>query len=282
MQIIKSSNSNDIEPFIKDFSLPKPDSHKGQNGKILIVGGSDLFHAASLWSAEVASHFMDMVHYCSTDENNALFASLKKIFRNGIAIPRSSLEDYVREDDVILVGPGLERKKETAFITEKVFELAKDKNLVVDAGSLQMMKPELLKDRSNPAIITPHEIEFEKLFGEKIVDLPFDAKVNLVEKKAREFSCVILFKAIDDVVTDGKTTVVVRGGNQGLTKGGTGDILAGLIASLSYRTSQLQACVLGSYLLKSSSDELSKAKGYWYNNTDILGTIPQVAKKLFI
>ena len=107
--LIQTSDLNSIKTLFKKFVLPKSNSHKGQNGKVLIIGGSSLFHAASLWSAEVASHFVDMVHYSSTIENEKIFHELKKVFRNGMIVPQSQLEHYAAEDDVILLGPGMMR-----------------------------------------------------------------------------------------------------------------------------------------------------------------------------
>ena len=94
MIMIKTTQPNSITPFLKNIKLPVSESHKGQNGKILIIGGSQLFHAASLWSAEVASHFADMVHYASTEENNKIFLSLKTKFRNGIIVHREHLQSF--------------------------------------------------------------------------------------------------------------------------------------------------------------------------------------------
>lgn len=282
MKYIKSSNTEDIKPFLKKLTLPTKDSHKGQNVKVLIVGGSSLFHSASLWSAEIASHFADMVHYCSTDENNEIFLSLKKVFRNGIIVPRSDVEAYVKEDDVVLIGPGLERTQETKELTEKTLRQVQNKKLVIDAGSLQMMDAEWLKHLTVPAIITPHQKEYEAMFKTSISNLSVEDKVKDVEARAKKYKCVILLKAVVDIISDGTTTYVVEGGNQGLTKGGTGDILAGLVAALSGRSDGLSSSVLASFLLKRTSEELFKSHGYWYNNTDILDTIPKVANKIFL
>lgn len=273
---------SDVAPLVSSVHLPKERSHKGQNGKVLIIGGSPLFHAASLWSAEVASHFVDMVHYASTSENNDLFQSLKKIFRNGIIVHRDQIDEYIPEDDVILLGPGLERTEETQRLTEHVIKSAPSKQLVIDAGSLQMMKPEWLRSLAQPAIITPHQREFEALFSVPLSGLPEEAVMRVVRQKASEYHCVILMKAITDYITDGVQETVVRGGNQGLTKGGTGDILAGIVSGLRTMTNSVSACVLASYVLKRSADRLFSTHGYWYNNSHILTVIPKVVHELLV
>lgn len=282
MKIIQTANPGDIMPFAEKIKLPISDSHKGQNGKVLIIGGSQLFHSASLWSAEVVSHFADMVHYSSTEENNKIFLSLKKKFRNGIIVSRDNLESYIQEDDVILIGPGLERIKETENLTEKVIKMATNKQLVIDAGSLQMMNPKLLKKLTKPAIVTPHQQEFEKLFGVAVGDMTNDEKAEMVRKSAEEYKCVVLMKSITDFVSDGKTVLQIVGGNQGLTKGGTGDILAGIVSGLVAHSDPVSACVCASYILKKTADQLFLGRGYWYNNSDILDTIPKVVNSVFI
>ncbi|MEK6952481.1 MAG: hypothetical protein AABX29_05690, partial [Nanoarchaeota archaeon] len=61
--LISTKDKNAILDIAKKFKLPKKDVHKGDNGKVLIIGGSSLFHSASIWAAEMASHIVDMVHY---------------------------------------------------------------------------------------------------------------------------------------------------------------------------------------------------------------------------
>lgn len=104
-----SKPENSIKEAIDKVTRIDPQSHKGQNGRVLIIGGSSIFHSASLWSAEVASKFVDLVHYSSTVENQQVFINLKSKFTNGIIVPHEVLLDYVKEDDCILIGPGMER-----------------------------------------------------------------------------------------------------------------------------------------------------------------------------
>src|SRR6185437_16439760 len=94
---------------LKKLYTPLQDSHKGQNGKLLIIGGSHLFHAASLWALTIASRVVDMVFYSSVPENNQIVQELKKEFRNGIVVPRTEIENYAEEAECILIGPGMVR-----------------------------------------------------------------------------------------------------------------------------------------------------------------------------
>jgi len=278
--VINTSDTKSIKSILKKLSLPKPNSHKGQNGRVLIIGGSSLFHSASLWAAEVASHFVDMVHYSSTKENKEIFLSLKKKFRNGMIVPQEKLMEYVKEDDAILVGSGMMREGEEAKytfdLTKSLIENFPDKQFVFDAGGLQIMKPEWLLNLKKPAVITPHQKEFEKLFGQSILNLTIKEKTKMVEETAKKYKAIILLKAVVDVISDGKQTYVVEGGNAGLTKGGTGDILAGLTTALSATNPVLISAVSASILLKVTGEKLFQSKGYWYNIDNIIELIPEV------
>jgi len=284
--VIKTTDTKLIKSLFKKFTLPQPNSHKGQNGKVLIIGGSSLFHAASLWAAEVASHFVDIVHYSSTEENRQVFLSLKKKFINGIIVPQKELIHYLKEDDVILIGPGMMRDEEegkhTYELTHKLIKDFPEKRFVFDAGSLQMMKPGWLKKLETPAIITPHQIEFENLFNVLIREKSLEQKQTIIRETAKKYHCVILLKAIVDIISDGDKTYVIEGGNQGLTKGGTGDVLAGLTVSFYARNDCLNSAVFASILLKTTADNLFESKGYWYNISDIINRLSEGLKKIIL
>ncbi len=301
--IVKTSDPNSIKPLLNKLYIPPRDSHKGQNGKLLVIGGSKLFHAASIWSAEVASYFVDMVHYSSTAENSEVFLSLKKKFRNGIVVTRKDLPAYVEEDDVVLVGPGMVRGKTPssklkAQSFEEIMNLDKeedytyhlsrfllknfsDKKIVLDAGSIQMMKPEWLKGRTSRAILTPHSLEFKTLFKVDVSKMSLEEKKKVVQEKAGEYGCILLFKGPTDIVSDGKETYLVEGGNAGLTKGGSGDVLASLTASFFTKNDGLISCVLASYLVKTVAERLFLQSGYWYNTSSVIQTIPKILFELY-
>lgn len=297
--LIRTSDHNSIKSFIGKLYLPPKDSHKGQNGRVLIVGGSSLFHSASLWSAEIASHFVDIVHYSSTVENEKIFLGLKKTFRNGIVVAQKDLLDYVKEDDAILVGPGMLRafqisniktqnlsfeelikiKNEGEYtyqLTRYLIENFPEKRFVFDAGSIQMMDKEwLLKLKTKP-VVTPHQKEFERLFGIAIEKQSLGEKEQTVKETAKKYRCIILLKATVDIISDGVETYIIEGGNSGLTKGGTGDLLAGLVLALSAKNSSLMAAATASYFLKKSGEALFIKKGCWYNISDLISVIPEV------
>jgi NAD(P)H-hydrate epimerase len=300
--LIKTENSNIIKLLLKKLYIPSSNSHKGQNGRVLVIGGSSLFHSASIWAAEIASHFADIVHYSSTKENNKIFLSLKKKFRNGIVVSQRNLPEYVKEDDAILTGPGMIRKFKvessklkvnnfeklikigdegdyTYYLTKFLIESFPEKRFVFDAGALQMMEKDwLLKLKERP-IVTPHQREFKQLFGIDLRKLDENQMAVVVKKTAYKYQCVILLKAIIDIISDGEEVYIIKGGNAGLTKGGVGDLLAGLVLSFAAKNNQLLSAVLASYFLKKSADRLFIKKGYWYNIDDLIEAITQLIKK---
>ena len=261
---MKSATVNDL----KNIYVPPRAGHKGQNGRLLIIGGSHLFHAASLWSLTVASRIVDLVHYCSVPENNAIVQKAKEEFRNGIVVPRNDMESYIEEDDVILIGPGMTRDSETETLTNSLLKKYPHKQWVIDAGALQMMDITLIPKN---AILTPHHGEYAQLFG--------DQDVSAVAKK---YQCIVLLKGVQDIASDGKETRVIEGGNAGMTKGGTGDVLAGLIASLACKNDPFLATIAGSFINKKAGDTLYARVGPYFNATDLAGEIPKTMRRLIL
>ncbi len=301
--IIKTSDQKKIQSFLSTIQFPYPDSHKGQNGKLLIVGGSSLFHSASLWSAAIASRIVDMVHYASTIENEKIFRALKTKFFDGIIVSKKNIPAYVAEDDCILIGPGMMRGKinqkskiesqkfsdilhlrqETYYSYALIYYLITHfphKKFVFDAGALQLMKKEWLLLLKTPPILTPHQGEFQSLFDIPIINMSLDEKKSILKKIAYQYRSVIHLKAVNDHISDGSSLVEIEGGNAGLTKGGTGDVLAGIIGALNTKNTQLNSCINASIILKKSADSLFTTSHFWYNTTDLVLQIPKTMKVL--
>lgn len=309
-----------ILKYLKKIRLPLDNSHKGQNGKLLIIGGSELFHAASKWSLDVASKFVDMVFYSSVPDNNELIKQAKAEFWNGIVVPRGEVESYLKEADCILIGPGMERgvdasigyqnlvsekknwnkkptpdewKNDTARIVNYLLATYPNKKWVVDAGALQMVEPRLLNKN---CIITPHHGELERVLGNleyevcKYVSMSeshsnsksFNKK-NLppLEEAQKKLDCTILLKGREDTVSspDLEKPITIVGGNPGMTKGGTGDVLSGLVAALYCTHDALTSAVVGSYINKQAGDKLYTQVGPYFNASDLVEMVPKTMWK---
>lgn len=302
---------------IKNIYIPPDSSHKGQNGRLLVIGGSHLFHAASLWALKVASRIVDLVHYSSVPENNELVMRLKAEFRDGIVVSRCDVESYIAEDDCILIGPGMVRKNnsklqfkiqnlreldkikdeglQTESLTNYLLTKYPDKQWVIDAGALQTLDINLIPKN---AILTPHQGEFESLWSrmqETDFKIPNETEIPIVDRiklLAQHCQCIVLVKGKVDVVCnggecDGRICVPgecreIHGGNSGMTKGGTGDVLAGLIAALATKNDPFLATIAGSYINKIAGDALYKKVGPFFNASDLADEIPKVLKKVLI
>ena len=262
---------------LKKLYIPPSDSHKGQNGKLMLIGGSVLFHAASLWSLKIASRIVDMVFYSSVDSNNIIVQKEKEKFMDGIIVPRDKIEHYIDEADVVLIGPGLPRENgieegddDTKLLTETLLRKYKEKKWVVDGGSLQVIDPSILPKSS---IITPHKQEFETLF--KILPTSKNAF-----DMAKKYNITILLKGEKDYIADSARIIEIEGGNAGMTKGGTGDVLAGLVAALYCKNDAFLSATAASYINKKTGEELYKKAGLYFNSSDLVDEIPRVMKKL--
>lgn len=190
---------------LKKLYIPPVDSHKGQNGKLLLIGGSHLFHVASLWALSIASKIVDMVYYASVPENNELVRQAKAEFRNGIVIPRSRIDDYINEADCILIGPGLPRPEgvmsgddDTKALTETLLKKYPNKKWVIDGGSLQVIEPEILPKN---CIVTPHQKEFNTLFDSKFKIKDLRIKADDVSEMAKMYECTIVLKGEKDIIS---------------------------------------------------------------------------------
>ena len=263
-----------MKKFLEKLYLPPDNSHKGQNGKLLIIGGSQLFHAASKWSLDIASKIVDMVFYSSVPSNNKIFSKFlnnenkqleeaKTNFWNGIVVEQKDIHYYIKEADAILIGPGMERNKITEKLVNKLLKKYPHKKWVIDAGALQMIKPSLLKTEH---IITPHHQEIKILANKNPEFNP--------EKYQAQATC--LLKGQVDTVLTKANKIKIPGGNAGMTKGGTGDVLAGLVAAFYCKNEAVASAVIASYINKKAGDELYKKVGPHFNASDLVEKIPEV------
>src|SRR4030067_3872424 len=93
--------------IVEDLYKPPRNSHKGDNGRLLIIGGSKRFHGAPLFAAKVASKIVDLVYFSSVPENNELIIKMKEKLCDFIAVSRNEVFEAAEKSDCILIGPGL-------------------------------------------------------------------------------------------------------------------------------------------------------------------------------
>lgn len=221
---------------------------------------------------------VDMVFFSSPEPSVGKVAEeIKSKLLSFIWVPWEEVEEYLKKSDAILIGPGfmrfrsegtLEEEKlscdeacrETKKVTEELLQKFPDKKWVIDAGSLQVMDPTLIPEG---AILTPNKKEYEIPFG------------NLsLKEAAKKFKCIIVLKGPTTQVVSAEKTVDVTNGNAGLTKGGTGDVQAGLTVALLSKNEAFLSASCASYLVKKAADELFQKVGAGYSADDLADFIP--------
>lgn len=275
---------------LKRLFVPK---EKTKNGQVTIIGGSSLFHGAPILSLKVASRICDVVFFASSEPSVGRVAELAKShLMSFIWIPWDDVDAYIKKSDAVLIGPGFmrfgserapdERRnykyskegKQSRDITKKLLKKFPEKRWVIDAGSLQVMDPAWIP---KGAILTPNKKELEILFGVK--EQEGEAE-GVVSKMAKKYSCVINSKDWINIVCSPEKCVEIPGGNPGLSKGGVGDVLAGLTVALYTKNDAFLAACASSCITKASADELYRKVGTNYNSDDLADKIPEVFNSL--
>jgi len=208
----------------------------------------------------MAAHLVDMVHFSSPElENNDLMrVQAKSKFWDGIVVPYEEIDHYIEEDDCILIGPGMERGEETRGIINSFLNKYPQKKWIIDGGALQEVDPTLL---SSNMIITPNRKELE------IVKTKLGGKYS-------QLKSTILAKGPTDTISSPTRELTITGGNPGLTKGGTGDVLSGLVAGLAAKSDNFTSCVIASYCLKSAAESLGTASGTYFFPLNLIAQVP--------
>jgi len=270
-----------VEEALAHYRKMPRDSHKGQNGRLLVIGGSKLFHASIFWAADVASKIVDLVHFTSPamENNDLVRQKVKAGFWSGIVIPFEQIDEYIAEDDCIVIGPGMPREEglmegeeATATIVNRLVSKHQSKKWVIDGGALQEIDPTLL---TNSHIITPHQGEWQRLLHKEKDELQADGEREMVlEYSKRHQGVAVVLKGARDVVGNEIGVVKIEGGNEGMTKGGTGDVLAGLIGALYCTNEPMVAAILGSYINKKAGEALYEDKGPYFSAGDLVNQVP--------
>jgi hydroxyethylthiazole kinase-like uncharacterized protein yjeF len=174
------------------------------------------------------------------------------------------------------------RDSQTEELTHTLLHKYPEKQWVIDAGALQMMD---IAQIPQGAILTPHHGEFASLCQKTKMSVLGDASVSDEEKVklfAKQYACIVLLKGQKDIAASSSKLQVIEGGNEGMTKGGTGDVLAGLIAALACKNDPFLATIVGSYINKKAADALYESVGPFFNATDLATQIPKTMKDLLL
>ena len=178
--------------------------------------------------------------------------------------------------DSATIGMGLSIQDPEALKLLVKSLLARDVRLSLDATALVNYILPLLSGKN--VVVTPHVGEFKKMFGE-IPPESKKARITMVEKFAKEHSVTILLKGPTDIISNGARTYLNPTNTPGMTVGGTGDILSGIIAGMLARNRDaLESAVISAYFNGLAGKMTQKKLGYHMTATDLLDVLPSVMK----
>jgi NAD(P)H-hydrate epimerase len=273
--------------LVKRSRLSK--THKGDHGRLLIIGGNELYSGAPTLSALAALRVgIDLV-YIATPRKTAhdiasISPSLITIKLNGehLALPDLiTLKQFIAKVDAVVLGPGLGVHEETKEAVEKIVETIETVKipLLLDADGLKAFS-EYKRKVNTPVVLTPHAGEYHILMGQRLPS-NLRKKVKEISKAAREINGVILLKGPIDIITDGnrvKLNEIIH--NPGMTVGGTGDVLSGIVGGLlSQGIDAFKAATAGVFINGAAGDFVTQEKGYHMLPTDLIEWIPKVMDK---
>ncbi|MDR2967965.1 MAG: NAD(P)H-hydrate dehydratase [Methanobacteriaceae archaeon] len=269
----------------------KMTSHKGNNGKILIIGGSKDYHGApAIAGMSALTTGVDLV-YIATPKSASLAIKdhstdlIVKEF-DGDYLNLNDLDEILElagRVDTVLIGPGSSQNEETRKLFNVLVKKIK-KPLVLDADALKLIDLSLIKDKDD-LIITPHLNEFKSFFTNIIqesddqdLDLIFDnlsyeklqEKITIFQKITRNINGTVILKGKYDFIFKGNKFRINKTGNPGMTVGGTGDSLAGVCASLlSQGLNSYDSGGIATYLNGASGDLAMEKYGYGFRASQL-------------
>jgi hydroxyethylthiazole kinase-like uncharacterized protein yjeF len=273
----------------------EPTSHKGNCGKVFVLGGSVGMTGAVTLAAESAVRSGSGLVYAGspTSLNDILEVKLTEALtkplpelRKARALPVRALGpiiENIRAVDACCLGPGVGRHFETIELFRRLIPNL-DKPAVLDADGLFPFseKPELLKECTAPLVLTPHAGEFARLSGKKLPARQIECFEPLREY-SRLIDKVVLLKGAPTLICSPEGEIYVSPtGNPGMATGGSGDVLTGVIGSLlGLGLSALDAAICGAYIHGMAGDLAHAEVGtFGLTASNIIEYLPEVFLRL--
>ena len=294
--MIAQINAKDMRPIDAEYlvaNLPprRRDGHKGTYGRLLIHAGSQKYRGAALLAAEGALRTgVGLVTLAS--EGAVLDAALVRLpellLRTCDPISSWGDEEIARrvqesaEASALVVGPGM-GVSAALFSFVRALSLCSGAPLVFDADALGAIAryaenvDAFFQSAKRPLLLTPHPLELGRLLGLSAAEVQ-ESRVAIARACARKWGVFLLLKGADTVVTDGETLLINTSGSSALSKGGSGDVLAGAVgAFLAQGAPPLTALALAAYLHGAAGDLLkSRYSEYGYLTGELAETAARV------
>ncbi|HKO41515.1 MAG TPA: NAD(P)H-hydrate dehydratase [Nitrososphaeraceae archaeon] len=284
------------DDMIKKLWVPrKNSSRKGDNGIVLVVGGSRIYHGAPVLASIAALRSgIDLVYTAVPSIN---VESTRSYSPNLIVIPLVDqrlttgsaarlIKTLPKKVDVATIGMGMNIAKKEALLSliEKLLKYGT--KLVLDASALI---PEILpKIKGSGCIITPHGGEYMRIFETELNNYNNNNNDNNnreneqildVLNNAKKYGITIILKGWKNIISNGELTTVIERSTPAMTVGGTGDVLAGLVGGLfSKLNSSFDASCAAVYLNGISGFVAYQKLGLHIVASDLLDNLPQVLK----
>jgi len=258
-------------------------SHKGENGIVVAIGGSYLYYGAPIYMAKGAMRMgIDLVYLFAPESIHCFVSNFHDMIlrRSGYNFIEfnDELKNIIEEKDITMaIGPGITKSREALENARRIIEYALDvgRNIVIDADALSVINES--SDLKGLAVITPHRGEFKQTFNLE----PSEENVKYIAKKIK---ATILLKGPVDIISDGDLVKKNKDFHHpSMTKGGTGDLLTGSVAGLlSKHIDPFHAASLASFIVGMAGKITFEEKSYAYYTSEILDNIPKIFKEYSI
>jgi NAD(P)H-hydrate epimerase len=271
----------------------KPESHKGDFGRLLIVGGGSRYVGApALVGLAALRSGVDLAIIAAPEKTawtiNSFSPDLITIKLPCRDLEPSALLEILNEMErstAVVVGPGLGTLAKTRDAVIELARTLREKHptlpVLFDADGLKALASERGLVQGMPWVMTPHAGEFKILTGS---DLTSDIRERAehVKLAAQELGCVILLKGHVDIIASAAGDLKLNyTGNPGMTVGGTGDVLSGIVgAFLAQGTDPFRAAVAGAWVCGRAGDLCLREKGYEFIASDLIEKSPEVFKEV--
>ena len=269
-----------IEKFLPSR---KNDSRKGDNGKVLVVGGSYIYHGAPALSSLAALRSgSDLVYTCVP---KIIASSTRSISPDLIVIPMADskltrgttnklLGQVPVDIDSATIGMGLAIQDIEAI--KLLVKSLLDRNVRISLDASSLVKEILPIIEGQNVVVTPHSGEFKRIFGDSLEN-KINSRITSCEKFAKKHSISILLKGQDDIITNGDITYTNSTLTPCMTVGGTGDVLSGLTAGfLSRNKNVIESASAATFVNGVAGEILQKEFGNHILASDLISTLPKV------
>ena len=271
-----------------DLPRRKPNSHKGDYGKLFLLAGSEGYTGAPVLAASAAVRGGAGLVFLGVPREIYPIVAVKCSSPMPFPLPEkyADILEKARSCDAALMGPGLGRAPRTERTVRSLLEDL-EMPVVLDADGINALAGhmDILDGRRALTVLTPHDGEFARLTG---TALPIQNRLEAARTFAKEHRCILVLKGHRTVTAapDGRAWINTTG-NPGMAKGGSGDVLAGLIASFLGQRQLERWCggpaelvAAAVYFHGLAGDRAAERLGeYSMTPDDLLACLPEVLKE---